>query len=256
MPAIMIALFSLFSLMFRSDDPAPDQDRPVTRADLKREIKNLMAGDPDEAANRLADILADNQKYRKSQHRLTDEQWADYQAMQALGKKPSEIRAELDRVAKLESDLATYTKKEQLAAVAEKGKIANAAALAGLLGDREFEVIDIPGGDPQVLIVEGGNKTPIREYVKNRMAWAESVLFTENQQAPQGGADDHTLAGAAQGAAQSTNGAAQGAARPIPFAQGSGGTPAQGAGAFSAADKAKELNEARNAGVKNPLATA
>lgn len=250
MPVLMLLIASLFSLLFRTDDPAPapaDDDRRLTLAELKKHIKTLMAGDPEDAAAKLAGIMADNQKYRQSQHRLTDQEYADFQAMQALG-KPSEIKAQLDQIPALTQRIATIDKADKLKAIAKAAKVGNADALAGLMADREFEIVPMqqPDGSTvdHVLVIDGTTKTPIRDFVKAKMAWADAVLFSDTTPAAQGAADVIPAPGAAQGAA-----------RIVPFAQGSGATtPAQGAG-INASEIAARFNEQRNAGVKNPLAS-
>jgi hypothetical protein len=255
MPTLLIALYSLFSIMFRSDDPAPADDQPATRADIKKYIKTLIAGDPDQAAEKLAEIMKDNQKYRASQHRLTDEQWADYQAYQSLG-KPSEIKVQIERVPALESDLETFRQEKRIKDLARAAKIANTDALADLVGSRDFEIVPVQQADgstvDQVLIVEGTTKTPIREFVKAHKAWAEPILFPATDPAAQGVADSNS--GAAQGVAPNLQQPAAQGARPVAFAQGQGAAPpAQGAG-FNPSELAEKFNTQRSAGVKNPLA--
>lgn len=243
---ILVFLFSLFSLMFRSDDPAPspDQDRPLTKADLKREIKTLMAGDPDAAADKLASIMADNRKYRDSQHRLTDDQWAELKTWQGMG-NPGEIKVKLDQLPALIDRIAKIDRADELKQIAIAAKVSNTDALAGLMGDQQFEIVPIANADgttdQQVLVIQGTTKTPLKDFVTARMAWAVPVLFPDPS--------------ATQGASGAHQPATQGVARPS-FIQGNGTPPpAQGAnGGLDPAAKAKEFNDARNANAVNPFA--
>lgn len=248
-----LAILSMFSLMSRTDDPAPDPeadpDRPMTRRDFRAEVAAKVKATENQAEliDMITTLREENYKFRNSKHRLTPEQHAAWVAYQALG-PVAELQAKIAAMPQLESDLATYRQAEKIERTAGKlgikGDTAR-AAFAQLLGDRDFEIVEIPGQDtPQVLVVDGQNKTPIREFVKNnpRLAWAEPVIFAQDT-------DAHGAPPAGQPATAPTS-QAHGAA----FITQPAGTPPAAHGAIDTAALVEKYNNERNANRVNPLA--